>query len=207
MTQLSKRRHDILRVLAVYLRLMVIEIHVAPYWFGETKNPIHNARIEVRLLRNAGYVETRSVMIPELPSVEMPLATWKPGDATPDLGAVAWQAKKRWGETVRRTIVIATTKTKQLFGFSRAREVRAREVGHDATVASVYLQHFYPDTEGQWVSEDQLIADGRGKQDGEPVPDAMVEGAAIEFVGQYSTAKLRRIHAAYAARNQPYQLW
>jgi hypothetical protein len=211
MLEITERREQILRLLGMDVRLATIEDHLAPLFLAHTKHPIHNARIELRQLESAGYLETMQVMLSLPQDFRKPLFAWHPNDppATPKhLARIAWRNSTRWGPPERRTAVIPTAKTKALFG-GNARPLRSRDIAHDAAVTTYYVAHFHPNKDGRFIPEDALAAAG---WDGELVPDALMMDekggyTALEIVGSsYTARKLQSIDKYYRSRNLTYVL-
>ena len=146
-----------------------------------------------------------------------PIAVWKPGDATPNFDALAWQLEKRWRSVTSRRITIcwATSRAARLCGGLATFGRRASQLEHDLGTASVAvrLHETRPEIAAEWVGEDILRRDfAPSCPSMKKIPDgAIVRNGTIlrvsEFGGQYSAARLRRFHTHFKKHRVPYDLW
>jgi hypothetical protein len=136
-------------------------------------------------------------------SLDGPLYRYR-GNETPepDFGRLAWKAARRFKVPVVRTLVAkATTEAMLAFGreSSRRRE-RSSEVSHDIHVSEIFLHVRSQGRADLWIGEDEIYGSVR--------PDAIVDGVALEFIGQYSKAKLIGLHRQYVVRGiNAFEFW
>ena len=102
-----------------------------------------------------------TVLARTLPVPESPLASWRPGDSAPDVGAVAYRCQDRWRRRPPRpcTVWVATERAARLFGGVRRGELRQpAQATHDLGVAAVWLRlrEVSPEWAAAWRGEDLL---------------------------------------------------
>lgn len=209
---LTTRDEQILWTLTHRLRLLSVA-QVARTWWKK----LHRASAASRLrqLAEAGLIEVENLMThPEI-LLAAPVVAWCPGDDEPDFGAVAYRLKSRWTEApIPTPLVNATRAAVGMFGgYTGGRGPRPSETTHDLYLAQVFLslQAADPSLAKRWVSENELYADGRGRN--ERLPDAVIRGRRageppariIEFGGAYSKSKLADFHRAFSTYS--YEVW
>jgi hypothetical protein len=161
------------------------------------------------LLRRASLVVAR-------PPVARPLADFRPGDAAPDCGAIAWRLQVRWRTASNRRLTInwATARAARLFGGVGGRLRQPFQVAHDLVVTDVYLQRSRrdPSTGRRWLGEDVYRRRaGRGAH--RKVPDAVLLDdsgevtCALEIGGLYSARRLLAFHRHCRRRGWSYEIW
>ena len=218
--QLSERDLQLLSTLTHRVRSLSVR-QLAFRWWGQTSAPIQGASRRLRTLQEAGYLELGDVLAHEPLTFEAPLATWAPGEPSPNLGSIAYQLQAtRWsGRLKPRRMVAATDLAASQVGGVAGRLPRPAEGSHDLSLGALYLHHeaVHPARARRWSSESQLYAQGWGRNSA--LPDAVVheevvdmvhelEGVvAIELAGRYSKAKLHGFHDFCYERALPYELW
>jgi hypothetical protein len=202
---------EILGVLTQRVRVLSID-HVSELAGGaEQKGRLAAARRIARLERSGWVITCIGLAHPELPLLA-PIATWRPQEAIPDLGAASYQLRKRWTSPPKPTrCVAASAKAGAFFGGSGGRLPRTSELSHDLCLARVFLRLRQVDfrRSNRWLSEAELYKQGEGR--GDKLPDALIvtraEKTAIEFGGSYSAAKLKAFHEFCWARGWAYEVW
>lgn len=181
-------------------------------WWSHSVTPKSLANRRLRELKRAGLVSLSRILAMKPPRIEERLARWQPGAPLPDFGAISWESKKRWSRRAEvMTLVTATKAAANRFGGSGGSRPRDVEVSHDLGVAETYLFFREHDPRAMsWVSEASLKRRGAGKNK-EPLPDALVSDGSlsivIEFVGRYSTKRLKEHHDRMVVRELAYELW
>lgn len=206
---LRGRDLEILEVLSRRVRMLSLD-QVAATWWGGTRNATANASRRLAALEGRGLVRRARAMAHDLPELEEPLVTWRPGDRTPYLPAVAYRLERRWSSPVRPTVLVSATRSAgSWLGGGGGRRPRESEISHDLGLAALYLRFRgeAPDRAANWVPEDLFVP---GELDGF-VPDAIVrEGerpTLIEFAGAYKKERLQKLHASCEQAAFPYELW
>lgn len=207
---LTNRDHELLQTLAQRVRLFS-QRQIADYWWG---GELPNARRRLKRLAAEELLTNTTVLARTLPELESPLASWRPGDSAPDIGAVAYRCQDRWRKRPPRpcTAWIASERAARLFGGVRRGELRQpTQATHDLGVAAVWLRlrELSPEWAAAWRGEDLLAHTRRG----EKIPDAFLVDAqeqvlwVIEFGGGYDAARVQAFHQDCAMRGLSYQLW
>lgn len=211
MLSLSRFDEQLLWTLTHRLRLLSVPQIARTWGIGTSESA---APFRVRQLAAAGLIEMKPTMVhPELELIG-PVLNWRPGDAEPDFGAVAYRLQSRWKETAVSVVLVHATRIAvQMFGgFTGGRGPRPSEATHDLHLAHVFLrlQGTDPKLARRWCSESELYAEGRGRN--ERLPDAVIRGRAgvppiriIEFGGAYAKAKLADFHRAMSGLR--YEVW
>lgn len=210
---MTPREEEILVVLTQKVRFL--SVAQLRRWWPTGSSGARNAERALGGLIEAGYAVKRSVTAsPELP-LEAPVWRWRPGEAPPHFGAVAYQLQSRWSEPVRATpIVLATKRAVGRFGgFARGELHRPDQATHDLHTAAIYLKlrETDPEAAAAWVSEDRF-ARLRGRRH-EKLPDAVLLDPrgrireVVEFGGSYSKVRVRAFHQYCQEQGYPYQLW
>lgn len=207
---LRKREQEILTAVTLKVRLLS-QRQIADAWYG---GDVPNARRQMNRLAERGLVCRQLLPAQAMPVLAAPLVTWKPAQAAPDFGSVAYHCQARWrGRALRPSVMwVATDKALAQLGGPAARPAfKPLQTTHDLGVAQVWL-HLHrtaPAWAEAWRSED-LLAHTR---EVEKCPDAFVVNAAeqvvmvIEFSGRYDAARIEAFHRDCAQRELPYQLW
>src|SRR5262249_10405468 len=113
---------------------------IARTWWATSRNSEDNARIRLKQLEEAGLIARFTMMAhPEIyPS--SPVASWTPGDETPDFGAVSYRLRSRWTKPLISTAAaIATESAGNRFGGKGGRFPRPTERTHDLHMSAVFL--------------------------------------------------------------------
>jgi len=213
---LTDRDHEVLTVLTLRVRAMTIQ-QIATVWWTDipgapAKRSLAEARRRLQVLARDGLVEITALLAhPEIELIA-PLAVWQPGLPPPDIGSVAHAAKSRWSRPhVTTEFVTATVEAGRLMGGEGGRQPKTSEASHDMHLAAVYLRmrRELRTRSENWRSEARVLAEqGRAS---DKLPDALVRDGkcttAIEFVGEYSAAKLAAFHEYCNHKNYGYELW
>lgn len=209
---LTDRDSELLEVLALRLRCLGVR-QVAAHWWAGRVDAGRNARARLRQLETAGLLRLAVVMARPLPELRTFVASWNPGEPTPDFAPIAYHLKHRFTRPVITTsIVFASSLAAARFGGQPGRVPRRSEATHDLGLAAVFLE-ILSETPGRaqaWVAESQLVKDPSTAA--RKVPDALIRSrrggeTVIEFGGEYSKAKLAEFHEDCALRGRRYELW
>lgn len=146
----------------------------------------------LRKLEKRGLLKGRTVLASELPSMSVPLCTWRPGENYPHYGRISYLARRRWHSLplLVKRVYYATTLSRSLFGRSAVKPPKDIQATHDVGLASVYLSYRRRCdklTERCWLNESEY-AHHRGRC--VKVEDAMLcrDGQVlllIDFAGAY----------------------
>ena len=207
---LTPRDRAIMQALVQKVRLFSQRQIVDHWWNGE----LANSRRRLKRLADRNLLQRTFVMARPVPAFESPLITWRPGDAAPDFGKIAYRCQARWRFRPARQCVVwlATEVASQAFGGTARGELKhPTQATHDLSVAAVWLRlhQVAPKWAAAWQSED-LFADTRK---GQKLPDAFIVDDAeqviwvIEFGGGYDAERVKAFHQDCVSRNLPYQLW
>ena len=207
---LTPRDLAVVQALVQKVRLFSQRQIVNHWWNGE----LANSRRRLKRLADRNLLQRISVMARPAPAFESPLITWRPGDAAPDFGKIAYRCHARWrSRPTRQSVVwLATKVASQAFGgTARGKLKHSMQATHDLGVAAVWLrlQQVAPQWAAAWRSED-LLAHTRT---GQKLPDAFIVDDAeqviwvIEFGGSYDAERVKAFHQDCESRNLPYQLW
>lgn len=206
---LAGRDLEILEVLSRRVRMLSLD-QVARTWWGSTRNATTNATRRLAVLERRGLLRRMPAMVHELPGLEEPLLTWRPGDRTPDLPAIAYRLERRWSSPLRPVALVAATReVGSWLGGGGGRKPRESELSHDLGLAALYLRFRgrEPGRAASWVPEDLFDP---GELEGF-VPDAVVREedrlTLIEFAGTYKKERLQKLHASCERTSLPYELW
>ena len=208
--RLTERDGEILQTLAEKARLLG-QSQIADHWYRGERT---NARRRMQRLAVSELAQRVLVMARPLPPLAAPLASWRPGEAPPQYGHVAYLCQERFRlRPVRQCSAwIATDRTAHLFGGVRRGELKhPLQATHDLGLAAIWLRlrEVAPEWAAAWRSED-LFAHTRV---GEKLPDAFIVDAndhvacVIEFGGTYDSQRIEEFHRDCAMRSLPYQLW
>jgi len=211
--RLVTRDDDILRTLALRLRLLSLE-QVAALWWEPTARGLVGARRRLSLLVEAGLLKRLRLQVRPLPPLDGPTVVWRPGEPEPNFDAVSWCLQSRWKDAARATTVYIATKhgANQFGGRQRGELRREFQATHDLGVSAIYsrLRATSEDGVADWIGEDILAPHRRG----EKLPDAVLADGpearprwALEFGGAYSADRVRRFHQSCEDERLPYQLW
>ena len=208
--RLTQRDEEIVRCLAVYVRLLS-QRQASDHWFEGDGS---NARRRLSHLQRLGLVQKLSVRARSLPAIERPLIKWRPGEPSPNCGQAAWRCRSRWRlRHVRSCIAyIATEKAAQLFGGRHRGSINKElQVTHDLGVTQVWLvlDASAPEWADAWRGEDVMAATRYRQKlpDGFIVDQNAKPVCAMEFGGSYDEERVREFHEDCAQRGLPYQLW
>jgi hypothetical protein len=134
---------------------------------------------------------------------------------SPQFGAISWQGRRRIraGTAKPARIYWATHQAARIVGGVGGKLRQPWQLQHDLGVTSVYLllRRTCPTLAEHWVSEDMYRLEF-GQRRGEKIADAFLVNPpgqvyrVIEFVGDYSTKRLRDFHNFWCRRRISYEL-
>ncbi len=174
------------------------DLTLARWFYAGHKDPLAASRQAMRRAASRNHCELFEAMIqPPLDFSSGPLHEHTPGDDEPNYGAIEWAAKKRFSKPQLRALYVTAC---------NGRRIRPQEASHDLSgVAELYLQRFR--NNNSWISEDVLRGNWKGA--GTAIPDALLKSevteTAVEFIGRYSTDRLREIHRSLS--HMPYVMY
>jgi hypothetical protein len=211
--QRTTRDHEILKALAVKVRMLSLA-QIAEAWWATASRPEVHARRRLSELRDAGLVQETAVPASPLLELSAPVVVWRVGQPTPDHAAVAAILLHRWPAAPTRptSVFTSTEAANNLYGGPLSvRPIHPAHVDHDLHVAEVYLRYrrTHPELTERWVGEDVRPKSGYRLKD----PDAVLEfdgGALIhvvEFGGRYDSERVRDFHDDCAKRHRSYEIW
>lgn len=208
--RLTDRDSAIVQALVQKVRLLSQRQIVDSWWHTD----VANSRRRLKRLVEQQLVQRTVVLARPAPVIEAPLANWKPGDASPHFGQVAYRCQERWRMRPARQCVVwfATERASQIYGGAARGELKhPSQATHDLGVAAVWLRlrQVAPAWAAAWKGED-LLAHTRV---GEKLPDAFIVDQSdrtvmvIEFGGAYDAERIEAVHRDCENRELPYQLW
>jgi hypothetical protein len=136
---LTPRDREILQALVQKVRLFSQRQIADHWWNGE----LPNTRRRLKRLAERGLVERITVLARAIPVLKSPLVSWRPGDASPDFGSIAYHCQERWRRRPARPSVVwlATKGTSQSFGGTPGGQLKhPTQATHDLGVAAVWLR-------------------------------------------------------------------
>ena len=165
-------------------------------------------------LQKTGLVGQAHAAAIELPELVQPLVEWRPGEWTPEFGAVAWSLRRRWRNAATPVdFFYATARCARLYGGRRTGFVSyAGQISHDLGIMEMFLafKRLSPHLIKLWVDENRLAPFRRG----EKLPDAVLADSpgslplrVLEFGGRYGKVRLQAFHDDCEARGLPYEIW
>ena len=135
---LTPRDRAIVQALVQKVRLFSQRQIVDHWWNGE----LANSRRRLKRLADRNLLQRTFVMARPAPAFESPLMTWRPGDAPPDFGKIAYRCQARWRFRPARQCVVwlATELASQAYGGTARGELKhPTQTTHDLGVAAVWL--------------------------------------------------------------------
>ena len=201
------RKLEVLRLLTNKVRAATRDQLVAA---NESWSPaLLDELVRGRLLNEANL----SLVVP--PARRRPYASWQPMQAPPPFGAISWRGRQRIraGAAQPTRIYWATRRAARTVGGIGGRLRQPWQLQHDLGVTSVYLLlcRTDPGLVEHWVGEDVYRREF-GQRRKEKLADAFLLNPTgqvyrvIEFVGDYSTGRLRAFHRFWSHRRIPYEL-
>ena len=135
---LTPRDLAVVQALVQKVRLFSQRQIVDHWWNGEQAN----SRRRLKRLADRNLLQRTIVVARPAPLFESPLITWRPGDAAPDFGKIAYRCQARWrSRPARQSVVwLATKVASQAFGgTARGKLKHSMQATHDLGVAAVWL--------------------------------------------------------------------
>lgn len=209
---LTERDTAIVRTLSTKVRVLTLA-QIACSWWRDARQPGVLARKRLRHLTEARLI--REEVLPAHPMLPLtePMLSWRPEDADPDFGAVAYRLQRRWsGEYAPTRVYLADRLAGLRFGSAaRGRIQHPDQTTHDLHVSALYLKLLSerPELAASWVGEDEFAKE----REGEKLPDAVLKDETgevffvIEFGGRYDAERFRDFHLDCRERELPYDLW
>lgn len=206
----SKRDVEILLALLHRVRIFSQRQLIRHWWMGEAAN----ARRRLDLLTTSGLLNRISVSARAGMHFTAPVVTWRPGEVSPNFGAVSYRLTSRWKKSTTRTCAayVATDYARRLLGGSSRVGIKSgTQATHDLAVSAIWLRlrEQNPSLIDKWYGEDAM-SHTRFRQKLPDVffitDDEKVE-SVLEFGGSYSAERVRDFHADCEARSLPYQIW
>ncbi len=209
---LSLRDHSLLIALCRCIRFASLEQLANSYWVT-CRDPRRSAVARLHALKRNGLIRSSRVCTIQLPELNAPLASWRPGEWGPDFGELAWKLTRRWKQRPQMCQVFyATPRAANWLGGSRTGTIpRPFHVAHDLGVAAMFFAVWksIPDLPHQWIDEEMLAP----MRKGEKLPDALLGTdinrpiCVLEFGGQYGKNRLQSFHDDCEERGLPCQIW
>lgn len=175
------------------------------------RGDVANARrLSTRLVEN-GWLRCRNVVARTTPQLAV-VASWKPGEAVPDAGAVSYRTQ-HWHElpVVEMKCFAATGRAANVAGVPVSR-LKWHQCGHDVAVAAVALEYVenLPDLAELWSGE-VAMAHTRANH-GDKLPDALLVRngqvvRAVEICTGYSTRRVREFIEDCVNRDLEFEIW
>lgn len=171
-----------------------------------------SAARRARRLVKSGWARRRRLLAQSI-EIHAPLASWKPGTATPDAAMISRAATSRYRHVPLREIeaVAASNRTLRHFGWDARPPLKRFQQTHDLGLSEtfVYFWRRWPRlTHRCWVGEDCYVA-LRGK--GEKVEDAQLQHPrtgetllVVEFAGKYRATRVAQFINDMVARRLPF---
>lgn len=214
---LTRRDLEILEALTKRVRVFTLS-QIARTWWNTSadSDSVAGSRLQRLATENLIHLERASAH-PEL-ALEIPVATWKPGDCEPNFGAISYRLQSRWSSHPVLTACVSASKLAATrFGGFGGRPPREVERTHDIHLSHVYLRYRleHPELLSTWVYEEETkferrLSEGKPKF-GEKLPDVFLRAGAdvrvVEFGGAYGKDKLAAFHGYCKERQYPYEIW
>lgn len=168
-------------------------------------------------LMDMEWIDT-SPMVVAYPRVQERILLWHRHRRTPDHEKTRWQLARRWShvEPVSTTVYWATAKGERFYGGVAGMLNHTGQIEHDLGSAEVLTLAYERNRKwaADWIGEDLLKREHPQVAERlKAMPDAVTLNhhseifKAIEFGGQYTTERLKRLHEAFASRDIRYELW
>ena len=208
-----ERNESILDALALRIHVLSLD-QIARTWFGDQARAVAGVRrLMERLIKTGLAAVRREYSYPMLP-LTGPILAWNPGQAEPDLGAIAYALQSRWPDAPSRVVEVYTSTPRlanRMGGFD-GRLRHRDQVTHDLHVSEIYLRLYQtdPDLACRWMGEELSKS---GQEYGEKLPDAVIADEsgrpvrAIEFGGRYPKKRVQAFFEHCAQRNLAFELW
>ena len=209
---LSPRDIEILITLSVRVRVLSLP-QIRRCWWRLSHDANDVCFRRMRLLEQAGLLVKRRITAIDVGQLSGPLACSAPGQYVPDLGALAWQLRKRWraGRIARSfswRLHVCPTVWRSPPGPNSTRFPGFARFGRGRHVPRAYRTH--PALIEHWIDEDRFAPLRRGQK----LPDAVIASdltslptLVLEFGGDYPKSRLQDFHDDNESRGLPYQIW
>ena len=171
----------------------------------------------VRWLIDQGLINTTAIAV-AYPQVRQRLLLWHRQKKTPHHGRTCWLLEKRWADlTPENTRIFwATSKAERCYGGVAGLLNHSGQLEHDLGTAEVLTVAYEKRRQwaNDWIGEDLLKREyPELTKRLRALPDAVTLDAngeifkAIEFGGQYSVDRLRRLHESFSRQRIRYEIW
>ncbi len=211
--RLTVRDCELLAMLCVRVRMASLN-QIARAWWGVSDYQVAACQRRLTRLKRHRLLRAAQATLLDLAPLRQPLATWRPGERTPNLAGIAWSLQIRWRSSYRRaTIYLPTVEAARRFGGGRSGRIkRPFQVAHDIGVAEMYfaVRRIRPTNVLLWIGEDRLAPHRRRQK----LPDAILASSPatkplliLEFGGRYDKRRLIAFHEDAVERGVPYEIW
>ncbi len=168
-------------------------------------------------LHNEGMIEATSVAI-AYPHVQSRILMWRPHHSAPKHEHTRWLLERRWADLAPEAMPIywATKKSERFYGGIARLLSHAGQLEHDLGTAEVLTVAYEENRHwtNDWIGEDLLQREYpklarrlRVRPDAVTLDNRGDIFKAIEFGGQYSVDRLRRLHASFEWQRIRYEIW
>lgn len=203
---------EILVVLANHVRMLSLS-QVARTWWTENRRGLRRARESAQRLVAEGWLDSFRVFSRPVTRLSEPLVIWEVNARPPDfLRLSACLHRRANASAAVTTVITAARKTHTLFGRGVVKcRPKLTQMTHDLQVAEILLAYRSRglDVRQHWVLEDHFPHTWPIRVQ----PDALLLDAdgrfqrAVEYGGDYSVDRLKRLHYALASIWLPYEIW
>jgi hypothetical protein len=206
--QLNSRDMEIVKALALRVRLFSLQQIVDAYFGGDEKS----ARRRLNSLAAASYLVRLQVLARETPQLKEPMFIWAPNQPQPYFQSLVAKLRKRWlsASTQTTTVYLSGTAAAHLYGTKAPGKLRHTfQASHDLGFAETFLVFVQtrPAEAMAWIKED-IPSKAKGQ-----IPDGLILDStgtpirAIEYCGLYPAKRLKQFHIHCAKTRLPYELW
>lgn len=168
-------------------------------------------------LHDEGVIETTSVAV-AYPRVQNRILMWRPHHSTPKHEHTRWLLERRWADVIPEAVPLywATKKAERFYGGVAGLLSHAGQLEHDLGTAEVLTVAYEENRHwmNDWIGEDllrweypELARRLRVRPDAVTLDKHGDIFKAIEFGGQYSVDRLRRLHESFERQRIRYEIW
>ena len=211
--RLTPRDRQVLDALCNRVRVLSLSQIASAWWIG-VRDAEGGAARRLSKLAEVDLVRRWSVLARPLPAIDGPELSWRPGDAEPDYGAVAWALQSRWTEGPGAVwVFVGTKRSAGLLGGRAVGKPKAPlQATHDLGVGEMYVRVMAdrPDLLPRWIGEDVLKPHRKNQK----LPDAVIADGptavpelVLEFGGAYDKRRVAAFHRDCERRQVPYEVW